>query len=328
MNQETLDKMRQMHLLGMYNAFKTSMESFKTESMTTDQFVAWLVSNEWDDRCNRMIERLIKQASFRYKASLEEVDYSLERGLERNLLERLAELSFVKESRDLFITGSSGTGKSYIATALGYRACQKGMKVLYANTARLMGQLKMAKAKGTISQELKKIERADLLVLDDFGIQPFDAGGRMNLMDIVEDRHGKKSRLITSQVPVKDWYDIIGEKTIADAVLDRIVHQAIRIELNRELDVLKNSLDDMIEILNPGGRLCIITFHSLEDRIVKSAFKKNENPCTCPPDFPVCVCGKVSKGCVVTRKPILPSEEELEYNSRSKSAKLRIFERR
>ena len=104
--------------------------------------------------------------------------------------------------------------------------------------------------------------------------------------------------------------------------------QAIRIELNRELDVLKNSLDDMIEILNPGGRLCIITFHSLEDRIVKSAFKKNENPCTCPPDFPVCVCGKVSKGCVVTRKPILPSEEELEYNSRSKSAKLRIFERR
>lgn len=232
MNQETLDKMRQMRLLGMYNAFKISMESFKTESMTTDQFVAWLVSNEWDDRCNRMIERLIKQASFRYKASLEEVDYSLERGLERNLLERLAELSFVKESRDLFISGSSGTGKSYIATALGYRACQKGMKVLYANTARLMGQLKMAKAKGTILQELKKIERADLLVLDDFGIQPFDAGGRMNLMDIVEDRYGKKSTLITSRVPVKDWYDIIGEKTIADAVLDRIVHQAIRIELH------------------------------------------------------------------------------------------------
>ena len=232
MNQETLEKMRQTRLQGMYNAFKTSMESFKTESMTTDQFVAWLVSNEWDDRCNRMIERLIKQASFRYKASLEEVDYSLERGLERNLLERLAELSFVKESRDLFITGSSGTGKSYIATALGYRACQKGMKVLHANTARLMGQLKMAKAKGTILQELKKIERADLLVLDDFGIQPFDAGGRMNLMDIVEDRYGKKSTLITSRVPVKDWYDIIGEKTIANAVLDRIVHQAIRIELH------------------------------------------------------------------------------------------------
>ena len=103
--------------------------------------------------------------------------------------------------------------------------------------------------------------------------------------------------------------------------------QAIRIELNHELDVLRESLDDMIEMLNPGGRICIITFHSLEDRIVKSAFRKNENPCTCPSHFPVCVCGKISKGKVITRKPILPSEAETESNSRSKSAKLRIFER-
>ncbi len=103
--------------------------------------------------------------------------------------------------------------------------------------------------------------------------------------------------------------------------------QAIRIELNRELEVLKNSLDDMIDMLNVGGRICIITFHSLEDRIVKESFRRNENPCTCPSHFPVCVCGNVSKGKVITRKPILPSEEELDVNSRSKSAKLRIFER-
>ena len=103
--------------------------------------------------------------------------------------------------------------------------------------------------------------------------------------------------------------------------------QAIRIELNKELEVLQNNLDDMIDLLNTGGRICIITFHSLEDRIVKTNFKRNENPCTCPSDFPVCVCGKKSKGKVVTRKPILPSEEELEVNSRSKSAKLRVFER-
>lgn len=104
--------------------------------------------------------------------------------------------------------------------------------------------------------------------------------------------------------------------------------QAIRIELNKELEVLQNNLDEMIELLNPGGRICIITFHSLEDRIVKTNFKKNENPCTCPSDFPVCVCGNVSKGVVVTRKPILPGEQELEENARSKSAKLRVFERR
>ena len=103
--------------------------------------------------------------------------------------------------------------------------------------------------------------------------------------------------------------------------------QALRIELNRELTVLEQHIDDMIDLLNPGGRLCIITFHSLEDRIVKVAFKRNEDPCTCPKDFPVCVCGNKSKGFVVTRKPILPSEEELEVNSRSKSAKLRIFEK-
>ena len=104
--------------------------------------------------------------------------------------------------------------------------------------------------------------------------------------------------------------------------------QAIRIELNHELDVLQDSLDEMIQMLKPGGRLCIITFHSLEDRIVKTNFKRNENPCTCPPDFPVCVCGKKSLGKMLTRKPILPTEEEMEYNKRSKSAKLRVFERR
>jgi S-adenosyl-methyltransferase MraW len=103
--------------------------------------------------------------------------------------------------------------------------------------------------------------------------------------------------------------------------------QAIRIELNKELDVLKNTLQDMIDLLAPQGRLCIITFHSLEDRIVKSCFKTNENPCTCPPGFPVCVCGKVPTGNIISRKPILPSEEELEYNKRSKSAKLRVFEK-
>ena len=105
-------------------------------------------------------------------------------------------------------------------------------------------------------------------------------------------------------------------------------YQAIRIELNHELDVLKDSLDEMIQMLKPGGRFCIITFHSLEDRIVKTNFKRNENPCTCPPDFPVCVCGKKSLGKMLTRKPILPTEEEMEYNKRSKSAKLRVFERR
>ena len=130
---------------------------------------------------------------------------------------------------------------------------------------------------------------------------------------------GELTEIIRASIPMK--------VQVAGGHPAKRTFQAIRIELNKELEVLQDNLDDMIDLLNPGGRICIITFHSLEDRIVKTNFKRNENPCTCPSDFPVCVCGKKSKGKVVTRKPILPSEEELEVNSRSKSAKLRVFER-
>src|SRR5476651_525326 len=241
MNNETLDKMRQLRLYGMYDAFKTNLETSVKESLTADQFIALLVASEWDDRRNRYVERAIRSAGFRYKASLEQIDYAIDRGLEKNQVHRLAALDFVKEHKDLFITGSTGTGKSYLATALGYQACQSGYKVMYVNTAKLMGQLKLAKAKGTILAELKRIERADLLILDDFGLQPFDAQSRASLLDIIEDRHQKRSTVVTSQIPVKEWYDIIGEKTIADAILDRIVHHSLRVELYGESLRRRNS---------------------------------------------------------------------------------------
>lgn len=233
-NEKTLDKMRLMRLFGMYDTFKTSLESTLKETLTVDQFVAMLVSNEWDDRKNKAVERAIKMANFRYKASIEQIDYSFDRGLDQNQVHRLSELEFVKERKDLFITGPTGTGKSYLASALGYHACQMGYKVFYGSTAKLMANLKLAKAKGTVIAELKRIERMDLLILDDFGLQPFDNQARSILLDIIEDRHQKRSTIITSQIPVKDWYDIIGEKTIADAVLDRIVHHALRVELYGE----------------------------------------------------------------------------------------------
>jgi DNA replication protein DnaC len=246
MNNETLDKMRQLRLYGMYDAFKTNLETSVKESLTADQFIALLVASEWDDRRNRYVERAIKVAGFRYKASLEQVDYGIDRGLDKNEVHRLAGLDFVKEHKDLFITGSTGTGKSYLATALGYQACQNGYKVLYVNTAKLMGQLKLAKAKGTILADLKKIERMDLLILDDFGLQPFDAQSRASLLDIIEDRHQKRSTVVTSQIPVKDWYDVIGEKTIADAVLDRIVHHSLRVELYGESLRRRNSKSENV----------------------------------------------------------------------------------
>ena len=231
MNNETLEKMRQLRLYGMYDAFKTNLETSVKESLTADQFVALLVASEWDDRRNRSVKRAIRCASFRYNASLEQIDYSFEHGLDKNQVHRLAGPEFIKEHKDVFITGSTGTGKSYLATALGYHAFQNGYKVMYVNTAKLMGQLKLAKAKGTMLAELKRIERLDMLILDDFGLQPFDPQSRLALLDIIEDRHQKRSTVITSQIPVKEWYDIIGEKTVADAVLDRIVHHSLRVEL-------------------------------------------------------------------------------------------------
>ena len=160
------------------------------------------------------------------------------------------------------------------------------------------------------------------------------------IRDYGEDRFAKRiaSNIVKArtEAPIRTTYEL--NRVIAKSIPAKIqatsghpskrTFQAIRIELNRELDVLEQSLDGMIDILNDGGRICVITFHSLEDRIVKNIFRRNEKPCTCPPDFPVCVCGKVSKGRVITRKPILPSPEETEENPRAKSAKLRIFERK
>lgn len=234
MNNRTLDKLRQMRLYGMHDAFKTSLENTLKEQMTQDQFIFHLVSSEWDNRRNRAIERAIKAANFRYNASLEDIDYTFERGLDRNQVDRLAALEFIRESKDVLITGPTGTGKSYLATTLGYKACQEGYRVFYASTAKLMSQLKIAKVKGTILNDFKRIERTDLLILDDFAMQTFDSQSRGILMDIIEDRHQKRATVITSQVPVKAWHDAIGEKTVADAILNRLVHHSLRVELYGE----------------------------------------------------------------------------------------------
>ena len=165
---------------------------------------------------------------------MENILFDPDRGMDKNLVYRLAECTFIKNAENLIITGSTGTGKSYLASALGYQACLNGYKILYTSATRLLSQLKMAKADGSALKELLKIEKLDLLILDDFGIQPFDQQSRMMLMEIIEDQHGKKSTVFASQLPVQLWYEIIGDNTIADAILDRIVHSAHRIELQGE----------------------------------------------------------------------------------------------
>ena len=234
MNATTLEKMHKMGLFGMYRSLKTSLESGRKEDYTPDEMVAQLIETEWDDRQNRSILRQITNARFRYKASIEELQYHTDRNIDKNQIMRFAECSFIDKHENILITGSTGIGKSYIASALGHQACAQGYRVMYHNTAKLFGKLKMAKGDGTYIKEIAKIERQNLLILDDFGIQPFDAQSRAALMEIIEDRHGKTSIIITSQVPVSKWHEVIGEKTVADAILDRIIHEAHRLELKGE----------------------------------------------------------------------------------------------
>ena len=234
MNETTLMKMKQIRLLGMYDAFRTAIETGKTDHYTNDQFISMLVDAESDDRHNRRIARSIGNARFPYPASVENIIYDDGRNIDQNSILRLAEGIYLTRYENVLITGSTGVGKSYLATALGYQACIDGNRVLYFNATKLFSILKMAKADGSYLKELAKIERQHLLIIDDFGLQPLDNQNRMTLLEIIEDRHNKGSVIMTSQLPVNKWYDIIGEKTIADAILDRLIHQAHRIELKGE----------------------------------------------------------------------------------------------
>ena len=234
MNEVTLTRMKQMKLHGMHGAVKTAIETGKTDDYTIDQFVSMITDAEWDDRNNRKIERLIKNARFHYKATIENVVYEHARNIDRTKLLRLAECDFINKNENVLISGSTGAGKSYIATALGYQACIEGYRVLYFNTTKLFSKLKMAKADGSYLKELAKMARHQLIILDDFGLQPLDSQNRIALLELIEDRHNKGSMLVTSQLPVSKWYEVIGEKTIADAILDRLIHQSHRFELMGE----------------------------------------------------------------------------------------------
>ena len=234
MTKEILDRIKKLRLLGMARAYETSLENDKLANLSADELIGMLVEAEWDDRSNRNIERRLRNARFRYQSCIESIDYEANRNLDRNQMLRYAECTYIRKHENILITGSTGIGKSYLATALGHQACTLGFKVYYANMAKLFSKLKMGKADGSYIREISKIERQDLLILDDFGLMPIDNQNRSALMEIIEDRHNKASVIITSQLPVNCWHEVIGEKTIADAILDRIVHDAHRIELRGE----------------------------------------------------------------------------------------------
>jgi DNA replication protein DnaC len=234
MNEATLEQMGKLRLFGMQHSFKGILESKSCQQFTIDQLLSTLIQAEWEEHENRKIDRLIKNAKFRYHASLEEIDYQHPRNLDKNQMLRFVDCNYLKRAENILVTGATGLGKSHIMSALGHQACIMGYKVMYRNTQKLFNALRLARVDGSYIRELKKIEKQDLLIMDDFGLQSLDSMACLALMEIIEDRFAVKSIMVGSQLPLDKWYDTITEKSVADAILDRLLNSSHKIILKGE----------------------------------------------------------------------------------------------
>lgn len=223
-----------MHLRGMGAALRDLETNPANDTLTTDEVINHLVQAEWEHREAERIERCLKGAAFRYQAYIENIDYSPGRNLDRNLINRLSECKFIDRAENIIVTGATGVGKSYLITALGHQACLHGRKVLYKNAQKLFAQLKIAQVDGTYVKEMSKIEKKDVFILDDFGLSILDQKESLMLLEILEDRIGRKSTIVASQLPFEKWYDVITETTIADAIMDRLINSSHKLTLQGE----------------------------------------------------------------------------------------------
>lgn len=229
-----IERLKSLRLQGMADALENILTAKQSTHLSTEQLLELLVQHEYDVRYNRRIDRLTKQARFRYQASLDQIHPQAKRNLDAQQLAALSTCTWIEKAENLIITGPTGVGKSHLATALGNQACTNGYKVLYYNTQKLFYNLRIARVEGTHRKLINSIAKADLLIIDDFGLSKLDDMHRLDLMEIVEDRHALKSTLVAAQLPVATWYDIIGEPTLSDAILDRLTAKANRIELKGE----------------------------------------------------------------------------------------------
>lgn len=232
MNVET--QFKQLRLHGMGRSWQALIETRKHHELSFTEGIELLLQAEDEDRNGKRFERLQKNAHFRYQASVQELHIDASRGLDRSLMAALATGEYIPKGEAILISGSTGTGKSFLASALGHHACSQGYKVAYYNLQKLLLKTKMSRIDGTIYKFFEKLSKADLLILDDFGLTHLEQQQRMDFMEIIEDRHASAATIIASQLPVANWYDVIGEETIADAILDRMVHTSYRIELKGE----------------------------------------------------------------------------------------------
>jgi len=234
MEQQIELKLRQMRLAGMARGWQALNETKQVFDLSFSEGLEILIQREEEERKNNRFDRMIKGARFRYQASLEELSYEPSRGLNKSMIASLATCQYITKGESVLITGATGCGKSFVASALGHQACLHGHSVVYSNTQKFMLRTKMARADGSILKYFDKIAKASLLILDDFGLTRMDQQQQFDLMEVIEDRHGKASTIIVSQLPPASWFDVISETTIADAILDRLVHSSNIIELKGE----------------------------------------------------------------------------------------------
>lgn len=232
MNIET--QLKELRLHGMSRSWQTLQETRQHHTLSFTEGMEMLLQAEEIERDGKRFERLQYNAHFRYPASIQELHMDASRGMDRSLLTALSTGEYITKGEAVLISGAAGTGKSFLASALGHQACCQGYKVAYYNLQKLLLKTKMSRIDGTVYKLFEKLAKSDLLILDDFGLANLEQQQRMDFMEIIEDRHARKATIIASQLPVTNWYDIIGEETIADAILDRMVHTAYRIELKGE----------------------------------------------------------------------------------------------
>ena len=230
----TLDKLQTLRLTGMYQALIEQRQVPDMAALTFEERLGLLVDRELTERENRRLTTRLRQAKRRQTACIEDIDSRHPRGLAKALLARLATCQWVRERHNVFITGPTGMGQPWLGCALGQQACRDGLTALYLRLPRFLQELPIAKGDGRYGKLLTMLAKTDVLILDDWGLAPFSEENRRDLLEIVEDRHDRRATIITSQLPVEHWHDALGDPTLADAILDRLVHNAYKIALHGE----------------------------------------------------------------------------------------------